>query len=69
MQFALVKAKTPFLGLAMKIHIATKQHGTPIAIGFVLTLYVDFMSLIMLLIASRHWRSPRPSRFSLLSMR
>ena len=55
-----VKAKTTLLGVATNSHIATNQHGTPVVVGFVLTLYVDFTSLIVLRIAGGHWRSPRP---------
>ena len=44
MQFALLKAKTTLLGLAMNNHIATNQHGMLVVVGFVLTLYVDLMS-------------------------
>ena len=47
MEFALVKAKTTLFGLATNSHIATNQHGMPIAVGFVLTLYVDFTSLVV----------------------
>ena len=44
MQFALVKGKTTLLGLATNSHIATNQHFMPVAVGFVLTLYLDFTS-------------------------
>ena len=68
-EFALVKAKTTLLGLATNNHIATNQHGMPVAVGFVLTLYVDFTSLVVLPIVGGHWRFPRPSDLSLLSVR